>query len=216
MVEAASFAALVERAAGGDQAAAAELIRTYETELRRFVRFRLTNTSMRRFLDSLDVCQSVLAAFFVQLQDGKLDLTDPGQLMRLLRVMAKNKLRDKYRRDRAERRGGERLAGAERESPEVLPARDASVSTRMADLQIVEAVRHHLPEPDRVLLERWMGGDDWDKIASELGGSAEALRKRLSRAIDRAAPRSNRARRSSASRSTSAYRARDCRLRSGP
>ena len=44
-------------------------------------------------VDSLDVCQSVLAGFFVSLRDGRLDLVQPRQLFRLLAVMAENKVR---------------------------------------------------------------------------------------------------------------------------
>jgi hypothetical protein len=59
------FADLLRRARQGSEQAAADLIRAYEPERRRFIRFRLTDPDLHRFLDSPDVCQSVLASFFV-------------------------------------------------------------------------------------------------------------------------------------------------------
>ena len=52
------------RALGGD--ACTELVRLYENEVRHFIRYRLNGPKMRRFLDSVDVCQSVFAKFFVR------------------------------------------------------------------------------------------------------------------------------------------------------
>jgi hypothetical protein len=87
----AAFADLLRRACANDEQAATELCRSYEPELRRFLRFRMTDPGLRRFLDSLDICQSVRAAFFVHLQAGELEVASPRQLHRLLAVMAQNK-----------------------------------------------------------------------------------------------------------------------------
>ena len=55
----------------GEEQAATELVQRYEPELRRFVRFRLTNGRLRRHVDSVDICQSVLGRFFVGLFAGR-------------------------------------------------------------------------------------------------------------------------------------------------
>ena len=49
---------------------------------------------LRRVLDSVDVCQSVLANFFVRVAAGQFDLDQPEQLLRLLATMARNRILD--------------------------------------------------------------------------------------------------------------------------
>src|SRR5262245_19448533 len=60
-----SFAGFIQRIRAGDARAAEELVRRYESDVRVAVRARLTDPLLRRQLDSLDVCQSVFASFFV-------------------------------------------------------------------------------------------------------------------------------------------------------
>lgn len=186
----AAFAELLHRACTEDQHAAAILVAEYEPELRRYVRFRLTDPTLRRFLDSLDICQSVLSNFIVHLQAGTLKEIPaaPRQLACMLAVMAKNKVYDKVRRQQADRRGGGRVDKAERETLEDLAdPKHQSPLDHLAGWEIVEAVRDHLPETDRDLLDRWLLGDDWPQIAAYYGEKPDAVRNRLTRAIDRAA-----------------------------
>lgn len=182
-----SFQATVSAARAGDESAAARLVREYEPELRRYVRFRLTHPGVRRFLDSLDVCQSVLAAFFVHLQGGQLELIQPRQVFRLLAVMAENKVRDKVRRHRAARRGG----GLNDTAPPVetidLPGTAPDPADVVEGRELVAAIRDRLPPDDRAAVERWLTGANWDDIAAAAGTTAEAVRKRVTRSIDRAA-----------------------------
>jgi RNA polymerase sigma-70 factor (ECF subfamily) len=182
-----SFAELIRRACRRDPEAAAELVRSHEPELRRFVRFRLTDPELRRFLDSLDICQSVLAAFFVQLCAGELKLTSPRQLSCLLAVMAQNKLIDQVRRQRAERRGGGVLDPSRRELSEDVSDDQPEPWRTVAGRELFQLVVARLSPEERGLLRRWMDGAGWGEIAAAESGSPEALRKRLSRAIDRAA-----------------------------
>jgi hypothetical protein len=68
--ETTSFAELLRRVRSGDQEAATALVRQFEPEIRRVVRLRLTDPRMRRVIDSADICQSVLANFFVRAAAG--------------------------------------------------------------------------------------------------------------------------------------------------
>ena len=52
---------------------------------------------------------------------------------------------------------------------------------------LLQEVQRRLSAEERRLLELRNQGCDWAAIASELGGSSEALRRRLSRALDRVA-----------------------------
>ena len=78
--------------AHGESDAAVELVNKYESTIRVAVRIRLTDPRLRRQFDSMDVCQSVLASFFVHVAMGAYVLHEPRQLVALLTKMAQNKL----------------------------------------------------------------------------------------------------------------------------
>ena len=178
-----SFPDLIRRVRAGDQAAAAELVRHYEPAVRRVVRLQLRDSRMRRFLDSMDICQDVLASFFIRAASGQYDLDRPTQLLRLLAVMARNKLVSQSRTYYVARRESPGPAAdaalAELETPETNP------SGRLAWKDLLQEVRRRLTEDERRLADRRADGREWADIAAEVGGNPEALRKRLARALDR-------------------------------
>lgn len=179
------FPELLQRVRAGDAEAAAELVRRYEPEIRRAIRVRLTDRRLHRTLDSMDICQSVLAQFFVRIVGGQFELDRPAQLLQLLITMARNKLLDHARYQQAERRDVRRNQSV---SPAVLAQvadAGATPSQRLAGRELLEAVRRALTEEERYLAEQRCLGRDWAVLATELGCSAEALRKRLTRALDR-------------------------------
>src|SRR5579872_6883251 len=92
-----SFAEFMSRVRSGDAQAAEALVRRYESAIRVAVRTRLTDPALKRHFDSVDVCQSVLASFFVRAAAGQYDLNDPSQLVGLLVRMAQNKLAGRAR-----------------------------------------------------------------------------------------------------------------------
>src|SRR5438477_10073875 len=104
-----AFAALMRRVRAGDGEAAAELVHRFEPNVRRVIRLRLTDPRLRRLLDSVDVCQSVLANFFVRVAAGQFDLETPEQLLKLLATMARNKFLNLVEKHQADRRDVRRL-----------------------------------------------------------------------------------------------------------
>src|SRR6478609_7626982 len=98
------FADLLKRVRGGDADAATDLVRKYESAIRVAVRTRLSDPALRRQFDSMDVCQSVLASFFLRAAAGQYDLRDPAQLVALLTKMAHNKLAMRARHEYRQRR----------------------------------------------------------------------------------------------------------------
>src|SRR5438128_6670216 len=108
MSEPTRFAEFLRRIRGGDQEAAAELVRQYEPFIRREVRLRLEDRRLCRVFDSMDVCQSVLASFFVRTAAGQYDLERPEQLVKLLVRMARNKVVSAARRQYRQRRDARR------------------------------------------------------------------------------------------------------------
>ncbi len=181
------FPELFGRVRAGDGAAAAELVRRYETYVRVAVRARIHDPALRRYFDSQDVCQSVLASFFVRAAAGQYDLDGPDQLLRLLADLARRKLRMQVRRWRRHRRdyrrvvadGGHLIAAR----PDGRPAPDRLVAGR----ELVERVRERLSAEERLLADERGAGLNWAEVAERHGGSAEGRRKQLARALDRAA-----------------------------
>jgi RNA polymerase sigma-70 factor (ECF subfamily) len=181
-----SFVELIGRVRKGDAAAAEELWREYEPLLRREVRLRMRDPRLRQRFDEDDVCQSVMASFFVRASMGQFDLTGPEHLRHLLAQMGRNKLFSQARRHTAERRDcrrGEQLppndggAGREQSSP----------SQTIALRELLHEFRDRLTEEERQLADLRADNRSWQEIASELGGSADGRRVQLNRAIARVA-----------------------------
>lgn len=184
------IAQLLERLRAGDDQAANELVRQYEPELRRFIRYRMTNSQMRRMMDSLDVAQSVFARFFVHFSEGNIHLTSARQLFKLLMTIATNRINDYGRRQSASKRDGKLIADY---SPEALAnVGDGSEmpDNQVADEELAQMFWSRLADEERRLLQGRMDGKSWQELADTMPegrGSPEALRKRLARAIDRVA-----------------------------
>lgn len=183
------FADLLRRVRGGDQEAATELVRHYEPEVRRFVRVRLTDPRLRRVLESADVCQSVLANFFVRAAAGEFDLDRPEQLLALLLAMARNKLLDQTRRQQAGKRDQRRLEAASAAALDGLVDSAPEPSRVVAGQDLLAEVRRLLTDEERYLADQRALGRDWADIAGEQGTRPDALRKKLSRALDRVTAR---------------------------
>ena len=184
MAEESSFEQLLLQVRSGDQQAAAELLRVYEPYIRRMVRMRLTDSSLRRQFDSTDFCQSVMGDFFVRFALGQFDLQSPGQLISLLAKMTQNKVIDHARRQQAARRDVRRLQ-SDGVDEGAIAGTDPTPSRVASAKELLEMVRARLTESDRYLADERASGRGWQELADELGEKADALRMRLSRALDR-------------------------------
>ncbi len=153
--------------------------------VRRVIRLKLRDSRMRRVLDSMDVCQGVLGSFFIRAASGQYELDCPAQLVRLLVVMARNKIVSASRTYYVARR--------EPSGPAVdamlahLATPESSPSGRLMWKDLLQEVRSRLTEDERRLADRRADRQEWSEIAAEIGGSPDALRKRLARALDRVA-----------------------------
>jgi RNA polymerase sigma-70 factor (ECF subfamily) len=185
MAEESSFALLMRRVREGDEAAAAELVRRYEPAIRRVARVRLADTRLRRLFDSMDVCQSVLGSFFVRAALGQFDLQTPEQLLNLLVTMSRRKVADAAREAGAARRDYRREQAGAQEA-QVLD-RGATPSQEVAGAELLVEFRRRLSAEERQLADQRAAGLEWEQIAAQRGASPEALRKQLTRAIDRVA-----------------------------
>jgi RNA polymerase sigma-70 factor (ECF subfamily) len=185
MSEAQTFRDLMQRVRGGDEEAATELVRRYESTIRLTIRVRLEQSDLRRLFDSMDICQSVLGNFFVRAASGQFELDTPEQLVKLLVTMALNKLINHAKQQRAARRDYRRRQGSPEEQE--LAGADPSPSRVATYRELLQAVRNHLSEEDRKLADLRSQGLSWIEIAAQLGENADALRFRLTRALNRVA-----------------------------
>lgn len=179
-METVGFQALLQRVRRGDRAAAAEIVRTYEPVLTRMIRVRLVDRRLRRTQGVSDVFQSVMGSFFVRLALGQYDLREPEDLLKLLSVMVRNKVADRGRR-RDVARDGEELDAS---GAAAVPSRDASPSEVVATWQLVEQARSRLPPDLREIIALREDEVGWNEIAARFGANPDALRKRLSRAVE--------------------------------
>ena len=180
------FEDFIRRIRAGDEQAAAELVRRYESTIRIEVRAHLTDPGLYRLFDSMDVCQSVLAGFFVRAAAGEYELESPRQLLKLLVGITRRKVAFQARKHRSQRRDHRRVA---RSGLEEIEVRDRNPTPyRLAEGQnLLDEVRRRLNDEERQLAERRGEGRSWPEIAAELGGTPEGRRKQLTRALDRVA-----------------------------
>jgi RNA polymerase sigma-70 factor (ECF subfamily) len=185
MSEGTAFADFIRRIRAGDDQAARELVQRYEPVIRREVRLRLRDPRLYSRLDWTDICQSVMASFFLRAAASQYDLEQPDQLLRLLVVMTRHKLAKQARWHSADRRDYRRLEAGD---PAYLDGRSVaapSPSRLVAGRELLEEFRRRLSEDERLMADLRAQGCDWAEIANRLGGTPQARRKQLARAIDR-------------------------------
>lgn len=180
------FEELLNRVRRGDARAAEELVRLYEPQIQRVVRVRLTDARLRRQMDSVDVCQSVMGEFFLRVTLGQFELSSPAELVALLAQMARNKLINRAKYHHAARRDIARQIPITDDSPSI-PGREHSPSMIVARNELLQACRRLLTDDERRLAEARAEGRNWNELAAEFGVSPDALRQRHARALDRVA-----------------------------
>jgi RNA polymerase sigma-70 factor (ECF subfamily) len=179
------FREMIGRVRLGDQQAATDLVRQLEPELRRAVRVRLGDPRLRRVADSVDVCQSVLANFFVRVRLGEFDLDHADDLVRLLLVMARNKVQDRLRRQQALKRDQRRVESQPQGDLDGLIGDAQEPGRIVAARDLLDEVRKLMTEEERLLADRRALGLGWSEIAAQVGGQPDALRKKFNKALDR-------------------------------
>jgi RNA polymerase sigma-70 factor (ECF subfamily) len=188
MVEGEALGDLIARVRTGDAQAAAELVRRYEPVIRSRIRvwLRMQDRRLRRVFDSMDICQSVLASFFVRAAAGQYDLDQPEQLVGLLVRMAQHKLAHQVSKQQAQRRDIRRVGEADLREVDAA-ASGASPSDLVAGQELLQEFRKRLSEDERRIADLKAHGHDWAAIAAELGGTPDGRRMQLARALDRVA-----------------------------
>ncbi len=116
---------------------------------------------------------------------GQYELETPQQLFKLLATMARNKVLNHVRSQQAERRDHRRNGAAA--GLQQVADTAAGPNTVVAGRDLLQKVFDLLSPEERDLARRRAAGGEWAEIAAAVGGTADALRKRCSRALDRVA-----------------------------
>lgn len=183
MLDQVAFDTFIHRIRAGDQDAAAELVRIYEPLIRREVRLQIRDRRLYRLFESRDVSQSVLGSFFVRTALGEYDLESPGHLVRLLVVMTRNKVATAAQRQHRQRRDNRRTTGPEELERVVDPG--PSPSEQISGQELLELFRAGFTDDERAIAGLRKQGLDWGEISAQLGGTPQARRMQLARAVQR-------------------------------
>jgi RNA polymerase sigma-70 factor (ECF subfamily) len=183
-----SFNELILRVRAGEEEAATEIVRRYEPAIRRAVRFRIDNSHLKRVMDSVDLCQSVMASFFLRAAAGQYDIDEPEKLSKLLVAIARNKIAMHARAQQRQCRDQRRVQALS--EPGFEPTgNEPTPSQNISGQELLQAAQRLMSLEERQLLEWRKDGIGWEEIAQRMQGSPEALRKKLSRALDAVAHR---------------------------
>jgi RNA polymerase sigma-70 factor (ECF subfamily) len=180
-----TFTEFIRRIRAGDEQAAEELVRRYEPLIRRTVRLKLEDPSLYRLFDSMDVCQSVLASFFVRTAAGQYDLKRPEQLINLLVTMTRNKLVTAARRQHRQRRDHRRAAAGGMDKLAEVAATGPSPSEQVEYQELLSRFREGLSDEERAIADLRNQGLTWSEVAARLGGEPQARRIQFARAVER-------------------------------
>jgi RNA polymerase sigma factor (sigma-70 family) len=181
-----SFAELMGLIRSGDEGAARELVERYEPHIRRVVRARLTDRHLRRQLDSADICQSVLGNFFVRAALGQFELSSPEQLVKLLAMIARNRVVEEARRQHAAQRDVRRLecqdlANFQIAGGQATPSRVASAR------ELLQKFHERLTSQEKQIADARARERGWAEIGVQLGIAPDTLRMRWTRTVNRLA-----------------------------
>jgi RNA polymerase sigma-70 factor (ECF subfamily) len=176
----AEFAELIEKARAGDGAALARLSEQYEPKVRIVARV-LLGASLRPYLDSIDVVQSVHRSLLAGLRGGKYDLSAPENLVALAVTMLRRKVARQWRHLRRQ----SRLSLSPEASPAGLLAAQAQQGLDPArEAEFRDAARRlysRLGEAEQRIIDLRLEGHTTDEVAARLGLNPIALRVRMTR-----------------------------------
>src|SRR5262249_44330256 len=109
------------------------------------------------------------------------DLNSPAQLVGLLTRMAHNKLVSRARYSTRERRDARRVRAGS--AVGAAPSREPQPDAVAAGRDLLRELHRRLGPLERSIAEVRMAGRSWEEIAESIGGTAQARRKHLRRAV---------------------------------
>ena len=178
------FDILVHQVRGGSDAALTRLVNEYENEVRLAARM-LLGAKLRRYVDSIDLVQSVHFTLVEGLQKGKFEIASPEQLVGLAVTIVRRKIVNHWRRQ--ERHERWQAAESQQSTEEVAGWGDLQLGPAEVAEQkdAVDFILHQLQGTDRKLIEFRLEGLSTPEVAERLGIDSHVLRVRLGRLRER-------------------------------
>jgi RNA polymerase sigma factor (sigma-70 family) len=181
-MDSAEFSGFLGALRRGDHDAAEKLVHLYGPDICRLIRAKLKAGELQRVADSVDICQSILFEFLQHIAAGEFKVGSAGQLEKLLRTMALNKLRDLARHEQVvQRRKSEGPTLRQGKTEEELADAGSSPSQHVAREDLLEHFLSRLSEEARQIHQWRALGWGWSKIAAELNEPHNTVRIRFAR-----------------------------------
>jgi RNA polymerase sigma-70 factor (ECF subfamily) len=168
-----SFVTIEARLRAGDQDAATEINRRFNTRLIALADARL-GARLRRKEDPEDVVQSVLRTFFIRQRSGKYDLANWNSLWNLLTVITKRKCLNRVKYYLAKRRNirvevGDTSSNSASDGPNEPIDREPTGSKTVVLEETVEQMMRRFAPDERTIIELILRGHDPLEISTRLG-----------------------------------------------
>lgn len=177
------FSELLARAGRGDADAVDEIAKRYDTKVRLVARV-LLGPSLRPYLDSVDLAQSVHKSILLGLRESKFEIEGPEQLIALALTVLRRKAAKHWRHLQRQRRLSSDGSPRDAALPDLLASLSQSGSDPAEAAQLRDQIEHlctHLDETEKQVLDLRMEGYTPSEIADKIGVSRVALRVRLTR-----------------------------------
>ena len=146
----------------------------YESLIRREVRLQLDDQNLLRLFDSMDICQSVLASFFVRTAAGEYDIGSTAQLVKLLVNMARNKLISAVRREYMQRRDVRRRTRQGDPALDQIADQRQAPADELANRELLSRIYERLSPEELQISKLRSSGAAWTDVASEMGGTSQS------------------------------------------
>jgi RNA polymerase sigma factor (sigma-70 family) len=174
-------AALWAKCVNGDEDAAVKLFARYLDRLKALAGSRLSQRLAAR-VDAEDVVMSAYRSLFVGGRDGRFDVSQPGDLWRLLAEIALHKVCRQAARHTAQRRSVRAECHPPDDSAWEPHAREPSPAAAAASAEELETILARLPPAARRVVELRLQGESPSAIAAERGCSERTVRRHLAQA----------------------------------
>ena len=165
---------LLDRVAGGDSAAACNIVRGYSKRLVSLCRSRISGRIARR-IDPEDVVQSAFGSFFRQAADRKYSLDDEQPLWNLLATITINKLRHRQAFHLARKRSVEQEESLSEFGDVAIKSSDEGRAVELL-LEELEAIRVQFEPRQREIVVMKLEGRSNSEIAAATGRTDRTVR----------------------------------------
>ena len=176
------FHELMRKVRDGDRTAMSQLVERYEPDIRIIARARL-GKSLRPYMDSVDIVQSVHRSLLVGLRDDRFEFASPEKLIALAATMVRRKVARHWRKMRRQNRNSG-AAMPDSDLPDyVVSVADsiASPAEQVSYREQVTSALNRMEGVDRDLIALRLEGYSTAKAAELLEINPDVARVRLSR-----------------------------------